>query len=220
MGNRIITFQQDPIQKRLQENPLEVFLDVSLNSHYVDNGLSIHVDIPNKSGIALKFDSIDQDVHDNTALMLDNETDMNSLLQMHVYSKDYQSNQSNSQQIIKISNDTYELERLVNVRAIRNSLKNIFSWIPGERVLLPEFGSNLRKLLYEGITQHNVEQVIAEIKHIVTKWEPRVTITNIVDASTVDDHENNTVHIKIIFVILGLSDEQFEYDYIQPIATQ
>jgi len=89
MGNRIITFQQDPIQKRLQENPLEVFLDVSLNSHYVDNGLSIHVDIPNKSGIALKFDSIDQDVHDNTALMLDNETDMNSLLQMHVYSKDY-----------------------------------------------------------------------------------------------------------------------------------
>jgi len=41
----------------------------------------------------------------------------------------------------------------------------------------------------------------------VTKWEPRVTITNIVDASTVDDHENNTVHIKIIFVILGLSDE-------------
>ena len=98
------------------------------------------------------------------------------------------------------------IDKLVNVNAIRNSLDNIFSWTPGERILNPEFGTNLRKLLYEGITDFNVEQIVAEIKHAVAQWEPRVQVANIVDVSTVEDHENNTVHLKVIYTIPGLSD--------------
>lgn len=45
-----------------------------------------------------------------------------------------------------------KVNKSVNVQAIKNSLKNIFTWIPGERILLPEFGSKLHMLLYEGIT--------------------------------------------------------------------
>ena len=67
-----------------------------------------------------------------------------------------------------------KLQKLVNVNAIKNSIHNIFSWTPGERILNPEFGSNLRKLLYEGITDFNQEQIIAEIRHSVSQWEPRV----------------------------------------------
>lgn len=33
------------------------------------------------------------------------------------------------------------INNLRDIAAIQNSLKNIFTWIPGERVLLPEFGS-------------------------------------------------------------------------------
>ena len=47
---------------------------------------------------------------------------------------------------------SYKVEKSLNVKAIFNSLRNIFTWIPGERILLPEFGSRLRSLLYEGIT--------------------------------------------------------------------
>ena len=98
------------------------------------------------------------------------------------------------------------IDKLVNVNAIRNSLDNIFSWTPGERILNPEFGTNLRKLLYEGITDFNVEQIVAEIKHAVAQWEPRVQVANIVDVSATEDHENNTVHLKVIYTIPGLSD--------------
>lgn len=108
------------------------------------------------------------------------------------------------------------IDKLVNVNAIRNSLDNIFSWTPGERILNPEFGTNLRKLLYEGITDFNVEQIVAEIKHAVAQWEPRVQVENIVDVSTIEDHENNNVHLKVIYTIPGLSDQQFAYDYISP----
>jgi len=73
------------------------------------------------------------------------------ILSSDEYSKDIKYNTE------VIHNYIYMLNRLANVNAIRNSLHNIFSWIPGERVLLPEFGSNLRKLLYEGITDYNVE---------------------------------------------------------------
>ena len=108
------------------------------------------------------------------------------------------------------------IDKLVNVNAIRNSLDNIFSWTPGERILNPEFGTNLRKLLYEGITDFNVEQIVAEIKHAVAQWEPRVQVENIVDVSTIEDHENNNVHLKVIYIIPSLSDQQFAYDYISP----
>ena len=106
----------------------------------------------------------------------------------------------------KQQGDNFTIDRLVNVNAIRNSLDNIFSWTPGERILNPEFGTNLRKLLYEGITDFNVEQIVAEIKHAVAQWEPRVQVANIVDVSTTEDHENNTVHLKVIYTIPGLSD--------------
>ena len=106
----------------------------------------------------------------------------------------------------KQQGDNFTIDRLVNVNAIRNSLDNIFSWTPGERVLNPEFGTNLRKLLYEGITDFNVEQIVAEIKHAVAQWEPRVQVANIVDVSTTEDHENNTVHLKVIYTIPRLSD--------------
>jgi len=52
----------------------------------------------------------------------------------------------------RLSSNKWKVEKNVNVKAIFDSLHNIFTWTPGERILLPEFGSRLRSLLYEGIT--------------------------------------------------------------------
>ena len=81
-------------------------------------------------------------------------------------------------------------------------------------MLLPEFGSKLNLYLYEGITKHNVEQIMAEIRGCVSRWEPRVQIQNVVDASTDEDTEHNTVVLDIIYTIPGLTDEQFKYTYV------
>ena len=69
------------------------------------------------------------------------------------------------------------LKKSVNVRAVQNSLDNIFSWIPGERIINPEFGTKLHEYLYEGITQYNEEMIVAEIKSCIARWEPRVVVT-------------------------------------------
>lgn len=70
----------------------------------------------------------------------------------------------------------HRVAKLVNVKAVQNSIRQIFTWIQGERVLNPEFGSRLRYLLYEQLTPQNQEAVAAEVSHCVSEWEPRADI--------------------------------------------
>lgn len=107
----------------------------------------------------------------------------------------------------------YKLAKLVNVKAVFNSLHNIFTWTPGERVLNPEFGTKLRKLLYEGITDFTSEAITAEICRCISEFEPRVSVTSIENVSTTSDTEQNTIQIDIHFTIPSLSREQFVYSY-------
>lgn len=106
-----------------------------------------------------------------------------------------------------------KIAKSVNVKAVRNSIHNIFTWIPGERILLPEFGSRLYLMLYEGITPLTEERIIAEIRSCMTEWEPRAQIVEIRNASNIDDTEDNTIHIEVVFTIPSLSDEQYIYSF-------
>lgn len=101
----------------------------------------------------------------------------------------------------------------VNIHAIFNSLHNIFSWIQGERILNPEFGSKLRHYLYEGITPENQEAIVAEVKGAVYKYEPRVSIQQVINVTNSNDIDNNTVRLDILFSVPSLSDQQYRYSY-------
>ena len=111
-------------------------------------------------------------------------------------------------------NGNFKISKDVNVKAVFNSLHNIFTWMPGENILFPDFGSRLRKMLYEQITDYNVEQIVAEIRGVVLKYEPRVNIIKVVNVSDINDTENNTVRLDIIFTIPSLGNEQYNYSYI------
>ena len=108
----------------------------------------------------------------------------------------------------------YFVDKLVNVKAVQNSIHQIFTWIPGERVLNPEFGCRLHELLYEGIVDHNIEAIMAEIRHCFTAWEPRAELQNIVNVRDINDTENNTVKLDVYYTIKGLDDEQYRYSYV------
>lgn len=107
----------------------------------------------------------------------------------------------------------YRIDRHVNVKAVQNAIDNIFTWIPGERVLDPEFGNNLRYYLYNGINTYNEEQIVAEIQRCVMKYEPRVRIYKIVNVSTVQDTEENTIRLDVKYTINGIDDQTFNSQY-------
>ena len=108
----------------------------------------------------------------------------------------------------------YKIQKNVNANAVRKALHNIFTWVPGERILNPEFGSRLYTLLYEGITPLTEERIVAEIRHCVSEWEPRASIVEIRNISNIDDTEDNTIHIEVIFTINGLDDKQYAYSFV------
>lgn len=107
---------------------------------------------------------------------------------------------------------TCKVAKNVDVKAVQGALHNIFTWMPGERILNPEFGSRLYTLLYEPITTYTEEQIATEIHRSVTEWEPRAQIVEITNIGTVDDTEDNTIHLRVVFRILGLDDQLYAYE--------
>ena len=117
---------------------------------------------------------------------------------------------------LHIQKSKYRVGNIDDVQAINNSLNNIFNWTQGERILEPEFGTRLRVLLYNGITEDTTEQIISEIRNAVSTWEPRVRIESIDNMTTIEDVENNTVRIRIIYTIVALTNSprySFTYEY-------
>lgn len=107
----------------------------------------------------------------------------------------------------------YKISDSANVQAILNSLHNIFTWYQGERILLPEFGSRLRMMLYEGITPYTEQIIASEIRSMVTEWDPRIQIAEIRDTTTVNDQEDNTIRIDVVFSIPQLDDQLYSYSF-------
>lgn len=202
MANRVIQFSQSAIEQK-KEDSKEVYLDISMQAK--PTTVSQHYTVmymPQLSDCCSLLGAENSEVSVATEQTLANI----ALFADDSYSKPIVETAVSSTQ-------SFQASKLVNVNAIKNSIHNIFSWTPGERILNPEFGSNLRKLLYEGITDFNQEQIIAEIRHSVSQWEPRVQIDNIVKLTSTEDKEDNTVHLRIIYSIPSLTTEQFYYDY-------
>jgi len=63
--------------------------------------------------------------------------------------------------------------------AIRNSIFNIITTIPGQRILNPVFGINLQKYLFLRVSETTARNIGNDILNAISKFEPRVKIQNI-----------------------------------------
>jgi phage baseplate assembly protein W len=68
---------------------------------------------------------------------------------------------------------------------------------PGERVMLPEFGTPLKKFLFEPSTSSLVDSVKETIANSIKMWEPRIAVSQIEVTNSADSidkslNENDT----------------------------
>jgi phage baseplate assembly protein W len=63
--------------------------------------------------------------------------------------------------------------------AIKNSLFNLFTTIPGQKLLNPLFGLNLMKYVFEPCTRDTAELIGEEILYGITTFEPRVEVKKV-----------------------------------------
>ena len=69
----------------------------------------------------------------------------------------------------------------------------------GERVMQPNFGTILKYLLFEQITDETHEEIKRDILQKASFWIPEISIDRISFGPALEDAENNKITIKIDF---------------------
>lgn len=97
----------------------------------------------------------------------------------------YYNKQLNKSSILK------DVQATFDENAIRNSITNIFLTAPGEKILSPEFGLDLRQYLFEPITEFNAFAIEDDIKNRLPEMEPRVQVDRVKVIPLSDNNEYN-----------------------------
>lgn len=99
------------------------------------------------------------------------------------------------------------IKKVINIDAVKTSIDNILRTSKGERVMLREFGSSLKGMLFENIDIALSTIITDEIKTSISLWDDRVIISSV---SFKSRPNNNEIEVVIRFVIKGY-DEIFNF---------
>jgi phage baseplate assembly protein W len=100
------------------------------------------------------------------------------------------------------------IKKVINIDAVKTSLDNILRTRKGERVMRPDFGSDLYDLIFEPISQDVFDLIIEEIRRDIEIWDNRIVVQSM-GATGVPDR--NEVNVKILFSIRGY-EEVFQFN--------
>jgi len=88
--------------------------------------------------------------------------------------------------------------------AIKANLINYFLTNKGERYMNPQFGSNIRKLLFDNIDQEKLEEIKSIVKRDIRKFFPRV---NPLLTQVTSDPDNHIVSLLVRYSIVDTNIE-------------
>ena len=98
-----------------------------------------------------------------------------------------------------------DIRKAYNSDAVLTSLINILSTNRGERVMLPEFGANLRGMLFENMGESFSQLLANQIKTQIERWDPRIDIISMIFDK---EPEALSMFITIKFAVKGSSQVQ------------
>ena len=79
---------------------------------------------------------------------------------------------------------------------IKSNLINLLLTYKGERVLNPQFGADLPRLLFEPINNETLLKIENQIVTSVSTYIPEITITNI---EITPDTDKNTIYVNVMY---------------------
>lgn len=97
-----------------------------------------------------------------------------------------------------------DITRDIDVEAIKNSLINIVSTIPGERRMLPTFAFGAYQLLFEPMDRDTASKLGYSILEAIQTWEDRI---NIDEVKVNADYDNNKYDIIVDFTLKGFGSQ-------------
>jgi phage baseplate assembly protein W len=85
--------------------------------------------------------------------------------------------------------------------SIRQALMLLLSTVPGERLMRPDYGSYLHRLLFASNDQTTAGLAIHYVRQAIRRWEPRVSIVDI-DAN-IDPDIDSQLNITLTYRVLA-----------------
>jgi uncharacterized protein len=86
---------------------------------------------------------------------------------------------------------------------VKSSIYQILNTTPGERVMYPEFGSNLRRLLFEPNDIFLEADVRYSVSEAIARWEPRVQLLSAQIISDANDRNLGIIKISVEFRLVN-----------------
>lgn len=96
-----------------------------------------------------------------------------------------------------------DINKLMGVQAIINSVKNLLLTSHYERPFQPDIGSNIRKMLFEPLDPIVAANLQKEIEQTILNYEPRVRVVRI---NVMPDYENNGFKVDFEFNVLNRTE--------------
>lgn len=93
-----------------------------------------------------------------------------------------------------------DLARKINEAAVKESIRNIVLTNRGERPFQPEFGCDVRKMLFENATMQTFDLVKTVIQDAIDLYEPRCDLMGV---DVTGDVDSNAINIAIVFRLIN-----------------
>jgi phage baseplate assembly protein W len=90
--------------------------------------------------------------------------------------------------------------------AIRNSIINIFLTSPGDKLLNPEFGIDLRDYLFLSVSDTVASSIYDNIYNNITRFEPRIVLDKL---QVIPDYDNQQYTINMSISIPSLRVNEY-----------
>tara|TARA_B100000945_G_scaffold314525_1_gene312257 strand:+ start:38 stop:430 length:393 start_codon:yes stop_codon:yes gene_type:complete len=94
--------------------------------------------------------------------------------------------------------------------AIKQAIVNLLLTNKGERLMNPEYGSDIRRFLFEPLDYGTSALIKQNIVTTIGRFEPRISVQEIISRP---DFENNGFEITMTYSIVGTSNPPVTVDF-------
>lgn len=89
---------------------------------------------------------------------------------------------------------------------IEQALKILFSTVPGERVMQPDFGCGLKTLVFENISESTITQIKEIVRLAILFHEPRIDLEAI--DVVIEDEPGGIIEIELSYTVRGTNSRR------------
>ncbi len=100
-----------------------------------------------------------------------------------------------------------DVQAIFDINAVTQSITNIFLTSPGQKILNPEFGIDLRRYLFEPVDTFTTLEIQSDIEEALPSQEPRIQLEEVEVTADIDQQQYDiTLQINIPSLnVYGLS---------------